>query len=254
MDQDLQMLVQLQLIDSAMDVLKLRMDEYPGRIRVLESDLEEAEKELTGGQNQIEELEKEQRHYERELQNTNHELDKHNKRLFEIKTNEEYQALLKEIDVLKEHVEEFEGQILERMTTLDDLSEDIQSLEGRFNSKKEDTARHIQELKTELAGVQEELDHRQQEREKLVVDIHSKLMRTYERVRAKNKTAVVPVQKEACGGCFERLPPQRINEIRRNDNLIFCENCGSILVWDEECVLNNNHSGKTRKERPEQNR
>jgi predicted nucleic acid-binding Zn-ribbon protein len=106
-------------------------------------------------------------------------------------------------------------------------------------------------LEAELAGLRAELELRQHNREKLIVHIQDKLMRIYDRVRTKNKVAVVAVQKEACGGCFERLPPQRINEIRRNENLIFCENCGSILVWDEEGVLNNHQYGKNRRERPE---
>ena len=255
MDQDLHILVQLQRVDSTIDLLLKRRDGYPHRIGALEDELKKTEQELTAEQERRSELEKEQRHFERELQNANHELDKHNKRLFEVKTNKEYQALLQEIEVQKNRIEEFESQILERMTALDDLAETIKGFEAEFGKKKDDTSQKIEECKSGLASVENELAIQQREREKLLSDADAKLIKNYERVRKKNKGfAVVPVQKEACGGCFERLPPQRINEIRRNDGLIHCENCGSILVWDEEGLLNSYHNLTNMKERPEQNR
>lgn len=255
MDQDLHILVQLQRVDSTIDSLQKLRDGYPEQMGALEEELKKTEQKLTAEQEHKSELEKEQRHFERELQNVNHELDKHNKRLFEVKTNKEYQALLQEIEVQKNRIEEFESQILERMTALDDLSEEIKGSEAEFQKKKNETSQRIEECKSELASVENELTLRQSERDKLVSEIDAKLMKGYERVRKKNKgLAVVPVQKEACGGCFERLPPQRINEIRRNDGLIYCENCGSILVWDEEGFLNGHHTVTNRRERPEQNR
>jgi len=254
MDHVLHTLVQLQVIDSAIDMLNMRKNEYPERMKILESELQKAEQKLSDERQHVEELEKEQRHYERELQNANNDKDKHNARMLAIKTNEEYQAMLKEIETLKDQIEKYEGQILERMTVLDDFSEKMKDLEEKYNSKKEHTDQKTREFEAELDNIEKELDLRQQEREKLVVNLNSKLMRTYERVRGKNRMAVVAVLKGACGGCFERLPPQRINEIRHNEEFIYCENCGSILVWDEEGVLNNNLNGKNRRERLEQNR
>ena len=255
MDQNLNLLVRLQRIDSTIDSLTKLKEKYPEQMSTLEGEMESAEQELRNRQEEREGLEKEQRHFERELQNVNYELEKHQKRLFEVKTNKEYQALLQEIEAQKTKIEEFEGQILERMTTLDDVSDRIKGFEGEYAQKKEGTNRNIQELKGELASVEEELILRQQERDALITNIEDRLLRTYEKVRKKNRgLGVVPVLKEACGGCFERLPPQRINEIRRNEDLIFCENCGCILVWDEEGFLKIDRNEINRKERSEQNR
>lgn len=255
MDRDLHMLVQLQRIDSTIDSLGRLKEEYPNRMVVLEKELQIAQQRLVAEREEKNELEKEQRHFERELQNVNFELDRHQKRLFEVKTNKEYQALLHEIEAQKSKIEEFEGRILERMTALDDVADRIKNFEAEFDRRKGETSQEIGKLKAELASVEDGLARRQGERERLVVNIEDKLIRTYERVRKKNKgLAVVAVLKEACGGCFERLPPQRINEIRRNERFIFCENCGSILVWDEEGLLNSRQNEKNRRERPKQNR
>lgn len=255
MDQNLDMLVRLQRIDSTIDSLTRRKEKYPDQMTILESEVASAEQDLKVRQEERNELEKEQRHFERELQNVNFELDKHQKRLFEVKTNKEYQALLKEIEAQKTKIEEFEGQILEHMTALDDVSDQMKKFEGAFAQQKEEASRTIQKLKGELASVEEELTVQQRARETLIAGIGDRLLRTYEKVRKRNRgLGVVPVLKEACGGCFERLPPQRINEIRRKEELIFCENCGCILIWDEEGFLNTLRNEKNRKEGPEQNR
>jgi len=255
MNEDLKVLVRLQQADSAMDVVSRTLSEYPAQIETLTDELKKAEEVLRLEKEQKAELEKEQRRYERELQAVNDELDKYNKRLFEVKTNREYQALLQEIGVQKSRIEEFEGKILERMTALDDLAAVLKKYEVVYTEKKSETSRRIQVLETERATLEKDLRLMQEERKMIMVDVDSRMLRTYERVRGKNRgLAVVAVQKEACGGCFERLPPHCIQKIRRDEEIIFCENCGSILAWDEEGQLENQHNVKNRRERSEQNR
>ena len=75
----------------------------------------------------------------------------------------------------------------------------------------------------------------QDRRGKIVRKITPRILSSYERIRkAKNGTAVAPVIRNACGGCFKSLPPQRILEIRQMDRMYLCEVCGRILVWDEK--------------------
>ena len=96
----------------------------------------------------------------------------------------------------------------------------------------------LEEKKTALAEVSkttedEELQYTH-EREKLVARIAKSDIFTYERIRkAKRGTAVVPVRRQACGGCHNRVPPQKLLELRKNDRIYTCERCGRIIVSDE---------------------
>ena len=120
-------------------------------------------------------------------------------------------------------------------------------LEGKmqlFKSDIETIMPQLEELNAELEGKQKELrevnkEHEkeelklQHEREKLVVRVEREDLERYERIRkAKGGKAVVPVKRGACGGCFNRVPPQKILEIRQNLKLYQCEHCGRILVSD----------------------
>ena len=96
----------------------------------------------------------------------------------------------------------------------------------------------LQEKKNELEHVNNEHEEEElklnHEREKLVVRIDKNDLRAYERIRrAKDGKAVVPVRRNACGGCYKRVPPQTVLELRKHSKIIACEHCGRILVSDE---------------------
>jgi len=90
-------------------------------------------------------------------------------------------------------------------------------------------------LEEEKRRFETELAAKNTERGRLLGELDPELRGRYERLaRAKHGLAVVPVVKGACGGCFASLPPQRVNEARLAERLVFCDDCSRILVWDEE--------------------
>jgi predicted nucleic acid-binding Zn-ribbon protein len=124
----------------------------------------------------------------------------------------------------------------------------MEIVEGKAAQAKTDLEKltpELDELSEELEERQGELDHvnrehedeelrLKHEREKLVVRIDKNDIRLYERIRkAMSGKAVVPVRRNACGGCFKRVPPQVSVELRKNSRLMTCEHCGRLLVSDE---------------------
>jgi predicted nucleic acid-binding Zn-ribbon protein len=161
-------------------------------------------------------------------------IEKYKTQQFQVKTNKQYDTLTREI----EHAQA-------KITQLD---KEMETLEGKTVVAKHDleaTIPQIEELRRDLSERESELDqvHREHEseelklrheREKLVVRISKQDMHAYERIRkAKNGKAIVAVHRGACGGCYKRVPPQTVHEIRKHARLLTCEHCGRILVSDE---------------------
>lgn len=161
-------------------------------------------------------------------------IEKYKSQQFQVKTNKQYDALTREIDTAQEKITK--------------LQKEMESLEGKVQIAKQDLekmgpeidalAKELEERSAELELVDKEHEEEElklkHEREKYVVRIDKSDIRTYERIRAaKDGRAVVPVRRNACGGCFKRVPPQTILELRKNSRILQCEHCGRILVSDE---------------------
>ncbi|MBE0556496.1 MAG: hypothetical protein IH628_04610 [Proteobacteria bacterium] len=161
-------------------------------------------------------------------------VEKYKTQQFQVKTNKQYDALTREI----EHAQ----------TKITQLEKDMESTEGKTVVAKHDIealAPQIEELKRELSERKSELDrvnreHEEEElklgheREKLLARISKQDIHTYERIRkAKRGKAIVAVNRGACGGCYKRVPPQTVLELRKHSRVLTCEHCGRILVSDE---------------------
>jgi predicted nucleic acid-binding Zn-ribbon protein len=160
--------------------------------------------------------------------------EKYKEQQLHVRNNREYDALTKEIDYTVE--------------TVARLEKEMETLEGKAEIAKKD----IETLRTELEAAMTLLDEKraalaevsketeaeelkyQHEREKLIKRIDKDYLDTYERIRkAKKGKAVVPVKRGSCGGCFNRVPPQMLLELRQNSKIYTCERCGRIIVSDE---------------------
>ena len=119
-----------------------------------------------------------------------------------------------------------EGKMELARSDIETLNAQLGELSGEFDERHKE----LREVNKEHEKEELKLGH---EREKLLVRITGDDLERYERIkRAKNGKAVVPVKRGACGGCFSRVPPQKILEIRQNSRLFTCEHCGRILVSD----------------------
>jgi predicted nucleic acid-binding Zn-ribbon protein len=230
----LRLLYALQQIDLNLDEVQETKGDLPRIVAELDARLKEKERLKTEAENLVQHYLVSRDQTDLEIVSLKEKIEKYKAQQFEVKTNKQYDALAREVDYAH-------GQIVQ-------LEKELESLEGKAGIGKADSERlavEIEALRAELAEKQQELElvnkeHEEEElqlkheREKIVVRLSKTDLRLYERVRnAKGGKAVVPVRRNACGGCFNRVPPQRVLELRKNDAIMICEHCSRILVSDE---------------------
>ena len=232
MRKQLEELARLQEIDDQLSMLERSKGDYPQRIAELESTLKERLADHDESEQTRNELEKEKRHLERQVKERQGQLDKLQDRLSEVKTNKEWDAHQKEMDAVKADISSEEERLLEIMEELDGLEEAAESGGEELKDFRTSAEAEIMDLKEKLSGVDSKMAKIRSERDALTVHLDDNLKRIYNRVKeGKQGTAVVPIVRGACGGCYNTIPPQTQTEIRRAERPITCENCGRIIVW-----------------------
>lgn len=234
MENRLRLLYGLQQVDLGLDDLREMKGDLPGKV----ADLVAKKKAGEYAQAQLSETIKQSTirrdAVDVEILALKENIEKYKSQQFQVKTNKQYDALTREIDTAQEKITK--------------LQKEMESLEGKVQIAKQDLektgpemdalAKELEERSAELELVDKEHEEEElklnHEREKYVVRIDKSDIRTYERIRAaKDGRAVVPVRRNACGGCFKRVPPQTVLELRKNSRILQCEHCGRILVSDE---------------------
>ncbi|MFO7768502.1 MAG: C4-type zinc ribbon domain-containing protein [bacterium] len=235
MQKQLENLARLQEIDDRLSMLERSKGDYPERIEQLEEELEERRGDVEESRKRREELEKEQRHLERVIQEQKTQMEKYQKQLADVKTNKEWDALQKEMDAVKKKMAASEDQLLEVLEELGELEESVGNAAEELGDFKSQAETEIKDLKQKLGSVDTRMSRMRSERDALSTQIDDRLKRVYNRVKqGKQGTAVVPVVRGACGGCYSKIPPQTLNEIRKAERPITCENCGRIIIWPAE--------------------
>jgi hypothetical protein len=230
----LQQLYALQQVDSHLDELQELKGDLPGEVHSLEEHLTALGDQRTGHEQRMKQSFAQRDDADAQIISLKERLEKYKKQQFAVRTNREYDALTREMDTAAE--------------TISKLEKDMEQLEAAATvarTEMEETAAKIEELqkqlaekRTALAEVSKTTEDEElrftHEREKLVARIAKPDLVAYERIRkAKRGTAVVPVKRQACGGCHNRVPPQKLLELRKNDRIYTCERCGRIMVSDE---------------------
>ncbi|MBN2030258.1 hypothetical protein JW824_08435 [bacterium] len=235
MQQVLIHLIKLQELDSQLKQLESLKGDLPNQVSRLSEKLLDSENGLKEDEEKLKVYQKERAMAEMEIKALEGNQTKYQTQLFNVKTNREYDAVTQEIENVKVEIGKKESRLLELMdaeeetkSTIKTVQEEIEKLRKQFDEKST-------ELKKRLANTEKDEAALHDQREKVLRKLEKRIVATYDRIRkAKNGFAVVPVIRNACGGCFKTLPPQRIFEIRQMNRLFLCEVCGRILVWDEK--------------------
>ncbi len=242
MENRLRLLYGLQRVDSNLDELHELKGDLPHLVEVLEKKLQEKAALNKGLEDTVKGALIRRDEIDLEIVTTKQKIEKYKEQQFQIKTNKQYDALTREIDLSQERI--------------NSLEKEMETIEGKASVAKTDleaVGPELEELKKELKDRQAELDlvnkeHEdeelklQHEREKLVVRLEKGDLKLYERIRtALGGKAVVPVRRNACGGCFKRVPPQVSVELRKNSKIMTCEHCGRMLVSDD--IVESSSSG-----------
>jgi len=229
---DLERLVELQRLDSEIAEVEAAAAAIPGVIRRIEEQLMKAKAALDAVTAETDRMMKLRRQQERELEEVTDQLKKRQSRLFEIKTNQEYSAVLKEIEGLKHKVSVLEEAIL---VLLDQIEVELKARaeeEQRVRSSEAEALRDTQRKEAELRQLRGRLSELQGARKSRSKNVESSLLQQYLRLlKSRAGLAVAPVRDGSCEGCHVALTPQLYNEVRRNEEILTCERCGRILYW-----------------------
>jgi len=231
-EEKLSSLVALQKIESKIDEIQILKGELPMEVSDLEDEIQglharqvRIEEEINGIQefinqkkNVIKEAEALIKKYEKQSENVK------NSREFEA-INKEIEMQQLEIKLAEKHIRDANEEIAEKVVVLDKAKKNIATKEGVLSTKKGELEKIIATNEKEEKGYNKQAS---EAREK----VEERLLHSYDRIRKnyRNGLGVVAVERDACGGCFNAIPPQRQSEIRQRKKIIVCENCGRILV------------------------
>ena len=230
-------LLKLQEVDKKLFELEEAKEKYPAEINLRRRTITQARSVLSDLEAQKADIEKQQRHCEREIESGKATLREREARFSVVTTNKEYDSLQTEIDICKKDLAEHETQLLKTMDGLARIDEQIAEEQGAFEEVREAEQERIDELEDQLGTMQEQIDEVIAKRQlvaKDIADIDARLLNIYERKRGRRGIRVAAVRKEACGACFHQMPAQILNEVRLGRRVIYCENCGTIMVWADQ--------------------
>jgi len=228
-------LLMIQSIDARFDKIRREREEAPKEIEKLKEDFDFFKKAMEQDLSNLEELKKERRKGERELEEIELKFGKSKLKLDEVKSNKEYQAVLKEIEELKELTFQKEEVVIKWMEDIE-----IQEKEGAINDLRG------QESQKEYKNKEKEFSQRTIELDKEVHSLNEKrlqlsqkvdkdLLSKYDTLRMNLKGQVVaPVIDAVCQGCHLGIPPQRYNELMKGGSPQSCPNCNRIIYWEDD--------------------
>ena len=236
MKEGLLQLLKLQEVDKKLFELEEAKEKYPAEIDLRRSTIAEARSILSDLEAKSAGFEKQQRHCEREIESGKASLREREERFSVVTTNKEYDSLQLEIEICKKSIAEHETELLKAIEGLEQIQEQIDEEQGAFEEVREAEQERIDELEGQLGTMQDQIDEVKASRQVVAEAIDAQLMRTYERRKGRRGIRVAAVRKEACGACYHQMPAQVRNEVRIGGRVIYCESCGTIMVWDEQSV------------------
>lgn len=233
-EEKLKALYHLQKVHSGIDKIKILRGELPLEVQDLEDEIEGLETRIKNYQDEIKTLETAVGNKKTEITNSNNLIKKYTEQQNNVRNNREYDSLAKEIEfqtleieLCEKRIREFTAQANDRKVAIDQASKILEERSQDLNNKKKE----LEDIIADTQKEEEALINKAHDIEKI---IESRLLNAYKRIRgnARNGLAVVTVERDACGGCFNKIPPQRQLDIKSRKKIIVCEYCGRILVDD----------------------
>ncbi len=234
-EEKLKLLFSLQKVHSSIDNIKTLRGELPLEVQDLEDEIEGLETRITKLKDDVKEFETAVANKKNEIKESEALIKKYKEQQNNVRNNREYDSLSKEIEyqtleieLCEKRIKEFSVKVVEKSEMIKESEKNLSERKGDLESKKDeldeivsDTKKEEENLSGSVSSIEEKVDER--------------LLAAFNRIRksARNGLAVVTVQRDACGGCFNKIPPQRQLDIKSRKKIIVCEYCGRILVDDE---------------------
>jgi len=231
-EKQLRALYKLQLIDSNLDKLRSVRGELPMEVHDLEDEIIGLETRIENTNNSIAELKLTIESFKTKIQECNALMLKYESQQMHVKNNREYVAISKEMELQKLEIMASEKKIKEIKTEISDKEQSIENNQHDLEDKKKELVEKERELTDIIGETEKEEAEILLERDAAQVQIEDRLLKAYNKIREtyQNNLAVVAIERDACGGCFSQIPPQRQLDVRLHLKIIACENCGRVLI------------------------
>lgn len=231
----IKILYELQQVDSKIDSIRTLRGELPLEVQDLEDEVEGLDTRINNLQREVEEFEAQVTHKKAEIKEAEALIKKYEEQQNNVRNNREFDSLSKEIEFQKLEIELCEKRIKEFSFQAKEKKQSIDQAKTLLDERKVDLANKRKELEDIVSETQKEEDDLLRRSESFQEMMEHRLLSAYKRIRgnARNGLAVVTVQRDACGGCFNKIPPQRQLDIKMRKKIIVCEYCGRILVDDD---------------------
>ena len=231
-EEKLQHLYELQRIDTEVDKIRTLRGELPLEVQDLEDELAGLETRLENLRTEIGEADKSVAQKKIEISKSEELIKKYSEQLDNVRNNREDDALSKEVEFQKLEIELQQKRIREAQKAKSEKEEALEIASRQYEEKKADLEAKKAELEDIIAETHKDEEELIKKSEQLSHNIEERLLTAYKRIRsnARNGLAVVTVDRDACGGCFNNIPPQRQLDIRSRKKIIVCEYCGRILI------------------------
>ena len=231
-EEKLQNLYELQRIDTEIDKIKTLRGELPLEVQDLEDEIAGLETRIENLKVELGELDKTSSTRKMDIKKAEEAIKKYSEQLDNVRNNREYDALSKEIEFQKLEIELQEKRIREAQKAKAEKEALMEESKKRYEDKVSDLEAKNGELNDIINETHKDEESLQTKSEELAATIDERLLTAYRRIRsnARNGLAVVTVDRDACGGCFNKIPPQRQLDIRSRKKIIVCEYCGRILI------------------------
>ena len=235
MNQELETLCQVQKIDTKIMENEKKRAAGPQRIEEMQNELSRTREKITKEKEIIDELEKERRKKEIELEGERAQVKKVEAKLHEVKTNKEYQAILKEIEAARTANDKTEEDIILLMERIEELKKDNQASQKELAKREQEIGKEVGELEKDIKAAGTVIEKLRTERQRLLVDVGGELKERYAvLIEKRSGLAVVNVKNGTCLGCFMNIPPQLFIEVMKNSRIITCPSCNRIFYYQEE--------------------
>lgn len=228
----LEALTNLQRIDSEIDRLIIVRGELPLEVQDLEDEIKGLEKRIANIEQEFQDIETEITDRKNAQKEAQAAILSYKEKQKNVRNNREFESLSKEIEYQELEIQLHEKKSKEAVYLAEKKKEVLEEAKARFEIRQKDLEVKQSELDAIVAETQKDEEKLNKASEKAKKKIDDHLLEAYSRLRSnsKNGLAVVPIDRDSCGGCFNRIPPQRQLDIIQRKKIIVCEHCGRILV------------------------
>ena len=230
----IQDLIELQKIDSQLAEIEELLGDLPTKVTELKNKEDSLTSDFERGKARLKEIALEQHKTEMNLAEFKEKIDKLKDQLFLVTNNKQYDALMLEIDHLKENLDRNETTELELLEEKDQLAEQVKSQEQSLESLSKELSSKQVNLEQALAASSSEKKDLESRREETAKDLSASVLARYNRIlSARNGLAVISLEGRSCGGCGAALPPQLVAEVKTLMTIQNCSICTRFLFWEK---------------------